>query len=446
MLKDLNVRKVRLVVAVCVMVLLFGLVMMVMLSSQKKAPSVRAIQERVLTVEGMVGNPGDYGLVMTGFGEIRSRDVLSIAPEVTGVVTSVHPRLELGEVILQGSILFEIDARTYRARLTEAQANVDLQADMVKRLRAQLEADGARLATLERTRDLSAQDYRRVYTLFQDSRIGTQAGVDAAEQAKNEAVDRVAQLEKLLTLMPIQIREAESAVAAAEARRDAARLDLARCTVTAPFTGRIRSVRLEPGQLVMPGAELVVLVNDSRREVHLPLDSREARSGLSFEPAPDDRPIDGWFSRVKPVLCELEWTEAGAGYQSRTGRLDRVVGFDRNTRTVTVAVTLEDGGARNALPLVDGMFCRVEIPGGEVTNVYRLPSSAVSFEGTVYTVVSNRLKTVDVEVARVSGDYTYVSAGLWPGVEIITTRLVNPLENSRVQWIREPAMPEPPDS
>jgi len=87
-----------------------------------------------------------------------------------------------------------------------------------------------------------------------------------------------------------------------------------------------------------------------------------------------------------------------------------------------------------SLPLVEGMFCTVRIPGKQLKNVVRLPRWAVTFDNTVYIVNGeNRLKTIPVTVARTEGETIYVSAGLNPGDTVITTRLIDPLENALLE-------------
>ena len=120
-----------------------------------------------------------------------------------------------------------------------------------------------------------------------------------------------------------------------------------------------------------------------------------------------------------------------------SGQLQRVVAFDPQTRTLTVAVQIEAQQARNeasqALPLVEGMFCAVEIPGRTLHQVFQVPRWAVSFENTTYIARESRLKTVPVKIARIQGDKAYVSQGLAPGDEVITTRLIDPLENTLLE-------------
>ena len=142
-----------------------------------------------------------------------------------------------------------------------------------------------------------------------------------------------------------------------------------------------------------------------------------------------------WFTGLEPVTCNIRWTEDSNSHTWQ-GRLHRVVRFDQQTRTITVAVRIDASAAVNGpegLPLVEGMFCAVDIPGKTLPNVYRLPSWAVSYRNTVYTVHDNRLKTVPVKVARIEGDITIVSHGIKPGDLVVSTRLADPLENTLLE-------------
>ncbi len=93
--------------------------------------------------------------------------------------------------------------------------------------------------------------------------------------------------------------------------------------------------------------------------------------------------------------------------------------------------------SENTLPLVDGMFCSVEIPGKTMHDVVRLPRWAVSYKNMVYLYSDGRLKTVPVEVARVQGEETFIGKGLDKGDEVIITRLVDPLENALLEIINQ---------
>jgi multidrug efflux pump subunit AcrA (membrane-fusion protein) len=50
----------------------------------------------------------------------------------------------------------------------------------------------------------------------------------------------------------------------------------------------------------------------------------------------------------------------------------------------------------------------------------------------VYVAIDSKLKTIPVEVARSQGEAAYISEGLKPGDRVITTRLIDPMENTKL--------------
>jgi len=435
LLATLNRKPVVKRIVICSAVLLFGFTVMTVLAALKKPPREAKTRDRSIRVEVLKVKPETVPLIITGYGETRALNTVVIAPEVTGKITATHPRLETGEVIPAGEVLFQIDPRDYAANVDSAKATVKQLENTVLRLEKQFEIDRKRLKTLERNRDLATSEHQRLKALLEKDTIGTRSGVDAAEKAANAATDQLDLMKQALALYPIQIQEAKSGLAVGKARLDIARANLDRCTVRAPFTGRISAASLEPGQFVSPGYSAVTLANDTVLEILVPLDSRDARKWLQFD-RPSGTPT-AWFQNLTKTPCTIRWTESPKSH-TWEGVLDRVVKFDQKNRTLTVAVKIPAARAAstdNTLPLVEGMFCSVEIPGRPMENVYRLPRWAVSFSNTVYIVQNNRLKTVAVTVARSQGEQTFVSTGLTPGTRVITTRLVDPLENTLLEIV-----------
>jgi RND family efflux transporter MFP subunit len=440
-MKDLNHRKAKrpvhniiFRVLMCIVVLAIGIFGMSRLAGSKKPPATAKSEERSLRVEAVRMHPVDVPVTITGYGEVRALKVVTISPEVSGTLVEVHPRLDAGEIIPRGESLFRVDTRNYEAATKEARAAVMQWENAIKRLEKQSATDQQRLKTLERNQDLAELEFKRLRRLYQQDKVGTRSGVEKAEQAFNAGVDQVARMNQTLALYPIRIKEAQSSLASAQARLAVAQANLARCTVTADFDARVESVSIERGQYVAPGQQVLTLADDATLEIHIALDSRDARQWLQFNGsrAPGDT---AWFTGLEPVACKIRWTEESDSHTWQ-GRLHRVVRFDQQTRTITVAVRIDSTEAVNGsdgLPLVEGMFCAVDIPGKTLPNVYRLPSWTVSYKNTVYTVHDSRLKTVPVQVARVEGDTTIVSHGLHPGDLVVSTRLADPLENTLLE-------------
>ncbi len=440
-------------IVACIGLVVFGVMGFNVLSLMKQRPAEAKPVERALNVEVVSVEPEDVPVIIAGLGSVRPVDVVSVAPEVAGTVVEIHPNLEVGEVIPQGEALFVIDPRTYEAAAATAEAQTAQMSNTVQLLRTQFSVDKERMTTLKRSRDLANAEYGRRKSLFEKDEVGTLSGVEAAEQAYNGAQDAVDQMDQALETYPIRIKEAESGLKAAEAQSDQAKLSLERTRVVAPFDARVKSQGIRVGQYVAPGLAVLVLANDSVLELSVPLDSREARRWLKFG-TPEGTGDKAWFTQLEPVTCTIRWTDAKGG-DCWNGTLHRVEKFDQASRTVTVAVRVEGKEAMSkdgALPLVEGMFCSVEIPGHMMKQVYRLPSWAVSFEDTVYTAVEQqaraeagdgteeenpgnpgmerRLRTAAVEVVHEQGEHKFVSSGLSPGDLVVTTRLVNPLEGS----------------
>ena len=279
-----------------------------------------------------------------------------------------------------------------------------------------------------RNQELSLSEFNRMHRLFHQHRAVSKSQLEKAEQTLNTAKDSVAQLSRAVQLFPYDIKQAQSELSEALAKLESAREDINRCKVFAPFDCRVESASIEVGQYVTAGQEVATLADESILEVDIAVDSRDVRQWLQFE---DNKTT--WFSGLKRVDCRIYWTE-GDDRSFWRGSLHRAVRFNPKLRTLILAVRIDTNKSVSAdrqwLPIVEGMFCRVEIPGRIMRNVIRLPSFAVSNEKTVYLAIGNCLKTRPVEVIRIQGDDAFVGSGLKPGDRVIVDRLVNPLENT----------------
>ena len=148
----------------------------------------------------------------------------------------------------------------------------------------------------------------------------------------------------------------------------------------------------------------------------MPLDSRDARQWLQFDDA-ETTAENAWFSRPNPVACDIRWSEDPDSHVWQ-GQLVRVEAFDPETRTLTVVVRIDGNQFHSQdaerLPLVDGMFCSVDIPGRTLQGVYSVPRWAVSYEGDIYIAKDNRLEIRRVKVLRQQGNTAIFADGVQP--------------------------------
>ncbi|GMV99934.1 MAG: hemolysin D [Candidatus Hydrogenedentota bacterium] len=433
--------RVFITIGLSLFIIAFGVLAMLGLGAMRQDPAEAAPAERALRVEGIRAEPRDVQVILRQTGEAKAIDVVSVIPEVSGNIVEVHPNLDVGRVIPKGETMFLIDPRTYEANVSQAEAQVQTLTSTIERLKVQFDNDKGRLEVMQRTAELAKAEFDRRRDLLNKDNVGSLSGVEAQEQILNTALEAQQRMQMAVDTYPMQIREAEGSLAAAKAQLEIAQLNLDRTRVKAPFNARIKDFRVVVGQFVSPGQPVLSIANDEVLEISVPLDSSEARQWLAFN---DERPGDNlaWFNQLKDVPCTVRWTADKENHQW-TGKLDRVERIDSQTRTLTVAVRVEGEEAfskNGGLPLVDGMFCEVSIPGRTLARVVELPDWAVSFENTVYCSVNNRLKTTPVKVAWKQDEKAYVEEGLEPGTIVVTTRLVNPLENTLLEIA--PAEPE----
>ncbi len=368
----------------CILILGAGVAGFRVLKNMKKPPVEVEKKEHQLKVVAVQVQRENIPVAIQGYGEISSQAQVALSAEIAGKVIEVHPRLEAGEIIAAGELLFRLDDRD---------------------ITTELQTSRTRLATLKRDHELATKEFKRAGKLYKKNKVGSLSKVEQLERAVNSVQAQMEQVEKALLLAEIR---------------------LSRSVVRAPFTCRIKKVDIEKDQYLTPGKQVLVIVDDRQLEIQVPLDSRDASRWLRLS---DRSKNSSWFGRPEPVECKVQWLENEKVFA--LGTLERIVDFDSTTRTMRVAVSLTtQSSGRSDFPLTAGMFCKVTIPGRTMVDVFALPRWAVSFENTVYTAVDKRLHTVPVEVARREDKVVYVKKGLQPGDLVLTTRLDNPLENT----------------
>ena len=95
-------RKIIFRIIICVTIILVGIIGMSGLAKMKKPLIEIKYEEPSLRVEVREVEPEDVPVFITGHGEVRALNVVSIAPEIAGKIIGIHPNLEAGEIIPKG--------------------------------------------------------------------------------------------------------------------------------------------------------------------------------------------------------------------------------------------------------------------------------------------------------------------------------------------------------
>ncbi len=404
---------------------------MILLTKNKKVPSEITFEEKPVFVEVTKIEVKNYPVNLRGYGVIKPISVTSLASEVNGIATFINPALKSGGIISAGEILLTIDDLNYSVELCKAEVNVEQLKSLIEKTKKQQCIDVRRINTLEKNKTIEYLRFEQRKKLFKEHKVGTKFEVDSLEKAYNLACDSLDQLLKIVSLYPIQINEAKNKLRSAEASLSLSKVNLEKCHISSPFSCRVKSSSIQVGEFVSVAQEIAVLADDSILEIEVSIDSNDIRQWVQFDTKNTSN--KAWFGQPKPVDCEVTWGKNASSHKW-IGKLDRIAGTDQNSQTIRVVVRVDTSTiieSENLSPLVEGMFCTVNIPGRLMKNVYRLPKQAVNFENKVYICnEDNRLKTVMVNVVRIEGKYVFVDKGINPTNRVIKTHLVDPLENT----------------
>lgn len=314
-------------------------------------------------------------LDVTAQGEVRPRTDISLTAQVSGQVVSTSEAFVNGGAFDKGDTLIKIEDAPYRA--AEAAARFRL---------AQEEAEAA----------LARKDYEEL-------------GLD---EDPTDLALRIPQL------------------AQARAEYEAARLNLERTTIRAPFDGRVRERIVGVGQYVAPGAQLGRIFSTDIAEIRLALtDNDLAKLGLPFAfVETDDNPGPKVSMTAFIANKSHEWE----------GRIARTEGaIDAATRQVFAIAVVDDpygeGAAEDGTPLAMGLFVDAVIEGKPYEKAIVLPRSALYGRDTVYIINGDdTVQPRTVNVVSADKNTITISSGVEPGERVVTSPLRGASEGDKV--------------
>lgn len=255
--------------------------------------------------------------VISGSGIVEVTQV-DAAFEVPGRI--VERFVDEGAVLDKGEPIARLDDREYRLQLERARG---LKAAAEARYRLLLSGARARdvdqaLAALDAAEsDLALQrrEYERLETLLRQGVI-SEAELDRVRTSLDRAQAARASAAAALDLLregfrTEEIEEARAGLQEARAALEIAELNLARCELFAPVSGRVLSKSREPGEMVQPGTPVVTVGDLSRPWVNLYVGERDlgkVRLGMRGYVTVDSFPDQPFPGTVTFVADRAEFT------------------------------------------------------------------------------------------------------------------------------------------
>mgnify|MGYP005624814609 FL=1 len=387
-------------------VAIIGIAFAIMLAKSAKKPESQIPQPKLPAVEVQIAEATRHTYRIQSQGTALPRTSIRLVSEVSGKVVSVAESFDVGQIFTKGDVLLKIDARDYELALAQARSQV-----AQAQLRLQMEVKEADVV-------------RREWELLNQ---GEPSGLQAREP---------------------QLASARAALEAALAAEEAAKRNLDRCEIRAPFDGMVARAGVRPGQFAALATPLGELFATDVVEVRLPL----IASDLCFI----DLPRPG--AKVALGQAPKVTLSARAG-ERRTEWLGHIVRSEEtvdpmNRMVYVVAQVIDPYGLakRDGAPLRSGTFVRASIEGRTQENVIVLPRHALRGKNQVWIVSEKstlqewlgyrepshhkRLIFRSVDVSFADAKQVIVAAGIQQGEQVVVSLLAAVVDGMGVK-VRE---------
>jgi multidrug resistance efflux pump len=214
-------------------------------------------------------------------GSVQAAAVSNVSARIMAQALSV-PVFE-GDRVEKGQLLVRLDDRELRAKLLQAEAGQRLAEAGLKQAAAGRRQAEAGLRQAEAQRELAAATHERYRALLEGRAVSRQEYEQVAAQERM-AQGAVAQAEGAVAQAEGAVAQAESAMAQAASAVEEARTWLAFAEVHAPAAGRVIARRIDAGSMANPGAPLLVIEQEGRLRLELPVDSTLSASVVKGTP------------------------------------------------------------------------------------------------------------------------------------------------------------------
>ncbi|XCN72056.1 MAG: efflux RND transporter periplasmic adaptor subunit [Candidatus Electrothrix aestuarii] len=366
-------------------------------SNKPRARKTRP-QRAIPLVQTIAVQPSTESVLFETSGTVIPARKLVVSTEVEGRILEQNEKLVPGGIIYKDELLVRLDARDYRFQVREREA------------------------------ELSTAEYELAVERGKQA-VARQEWKILAKQMNQAEANRD------LALRKPHLRHVQAQIAAAKTRLEAAKLDEARTSIYAPFTGIFLEEDVEQGQFIGRQSALATLVSTEAFwvQVAVPLFLLER---MHF---PEQEGVPG--SRVEIIL------ERGQGSSSviRQGTVFKLLAdLDPKGRMARILVSLPDPlcldqettettcSPQEAILL--GSFVRVRMEAGQLEQIFVLPEKALREDNRLWVVNGDGVLSFrDAQVRWRRVGEVLVEAEIAPDERIVISRLQSPIPGMKVR-------------
>lgn len=397
--------------------ILVGLAVAGWFISRRQSPQREPAREAERAVRVIRLEPVDVVPRAFGYGTAQPGQVWQAVAEVRGRVLEVHPQLRSGAMVHEGEVLLRIDPAEYELARAQLQAEIARLEAQQEELVLRQANDQASLEIENQALSVAEAELQRVETLAARN-AASASEIDQQKRAVLVQRQSVQRLSNSLRLIPQQQKAVEAELAVKQAGLEQAELDLAKTSIAAPFACRLAEVEIQPGQFLAAGQMLFEAHGTAFSEVEaqIPLDQLrtliEPKHDVQSPVMMDPRSVKTLFNFR--VIVRYRSGDFLAEWEGHVVRLREQV--DPRTRMMGLVVAVDKPydqaipGRRP--PLVQGMYCEIELQGAVRREQIVIPHAALH-DGHVYIIDDDRrLRRRAVVLAFAQAGFVCVQEGL----------------------------------
>jgi RND family efflux transporter MFP subunit len=367
---------------ICIFILGLGLAGAGYIQKTTPRAQKRPPERTIALVRTQALHADTHQVTVTAMGTVVPAREITLKSRVGGQIQSLHPEFVEGGLIRAGEKVVKIAPEDYRLAISSKESAV---------------VDAEYALKVEMGHQNVA---RREWSLLNPG----------------QPVDDPA---AALALRKPHLAKAQSDLVAARAQLEQARLDLTRTDVIAPFNAIVREKNVSIGSQVTTQDALAQLVGIDEYwvQVSLPVER------LAWIQVPRTRSEKG-----APVTVVYRGNRrAGTVFRllsdlAAEGRMARIL------VSVKDPLGLEGTTASGGPPMLIGEYVTVEIMGRQLTNVYRIPRSALRDNSTIWLLTEDHtLGILPVETVWRDADHVLMKDGIADGQQLIISDLSAPV-------------------
>jgi HlyD family secretion protein len=317
-----------------------------------------------------------------GTGTLEARVKATISPKIAGRIESVL--VDQGDNVTEGQLLVRLDDAELTQQVAIADADIQTKQAAIERVKSDVTRAAAVLSQ-------ATTNYERVTALNQQNAISRDE-LDKAAEARSIAESDVARADAALA-------EAKKALIVAQRNLEFQKTKLSDSQVVAPFNGMIVRRDREPGDVVVPGSPVLMLISTDQLWISSWVDETEMSKLKTGQTA--------------NVIFRSEPNSKLPGKLVRLGKET-----DRETREFVVDVEVLELPENWAV----GQRAEVLVETGRKLDVVQIPGNFISRNRGQVGVFVNKNGFVDWQVIEpgIRGkEKVEIISGLEPGQQIV---------------------------